>query len=175
MRLTSLLRAVLRSEGEFTTLGREVEVIEAYLDIERARFEQRLAVTIDVPATLRSIRVPPLVLQPLVENAVKHGIAPQRLGGAVVVCATLERGPAESGHLVLSVRDTGAGASAAALERGRATGVGLQNVERRLAGQFGSAASLSIRSTVGQGTIAEIRVPVDGPSGVEADPGRMAV
>src|SRR5205807_9290006 len=107
MRLTSLLRAVLRSEGEFTTLGREVEVIEAYLDIERARFEQRLAVTIEVPAALRTMRVPPLVLQPLVENAVKHGIAPLRAGGAVMVCATLDVGPGENGSLILTVRDTG--------------------------------------------------------------------
>src|SRR5947207_1555158 len=64
MRLTSLLRGVLRSEGEFTTLGRELEVIEAYLDIETARFEQRLRVSIDVPARLRSVPVPALVLQP---------------------------------------------------------------------------------------------------------------
>ncbi len=76
MRLTALLRGVLRSEGEFTTLGRELELIESYLDIERARFEQRLRVRIDVPPTLRDLRVPPLLLQPIVENAVKHGIAP---------------------------------------------------------------------------------------------------
>jgi sensor histidine kinase YesM len=160
MRLTSLLRAVLRSEGEFTTLGREVEVIEAYLDIELARFEHRLAVTIDVPIALRGIRVPPLVLQPLVENAVKHGIAPLRHGGAVAVRASLETGRTETGRLVLSVRDTGAGASAAALERGRTTGVGLQNVERRLAGQYGEAASLSIRSVPGEGTTVEVRLPI---------------
>ena len=87
MRLTSLLRGVLRSEGEFTTLGRELEIVEAYLDIEHARFEQRLRVRIDVPPGLRDIRVPPLLLQPLVENAVKHGIAPQRDGGEVSVSA----------------------------------------------------------------------------------------
>jgi two-component system LytT family sensor kinase len=160
MRLTSLLRAVLRSEGEFTTLGREVEVIEAYLDIELARFEHRLAVTIEVPFALRGIRVPPLVLQPLVENAVKHGIAPQRHGGAVTVCASLETGQAETGRLVLTVHDTGAGASAAALERGRTSGVGLQNVERRLLGQYGETASLSIRSVPGEGTTVEIRLPI---------------
>src|SRR5207244_489792 len=72
MRLTALLRSVLRSEGEFTTLGRELDLIEAYLDIEHARFEQRLRVRIDVPQALRTIRVPPLLLQPIVENAVKH-------------------------------------------------------------------------------------------------------
>ena len=160
MRLTSLLRAVLRSEGEFTTLGRELEVIEAYLDIELARFEHRLAVTIEVPFALRGIRVPPLVLQPLVENAVKHGIAPQRHGGAVTVRASLEAGQAETGRLVLTVYDTGAGASAAALERGRTSGVGLQNVERRLVGQYGKAASLSIRSVPGQGTTVEVRLPI---------------
>ena len=77
MRLTSLLRGVLRSEGEFTTLGRELDVIESYLEIERARFEERLRVRIDVPTALRRIRVPPLLLQPVVENAVKHGIAPR--------------------------------------------------------------------------------------------------
>ena len=59
MRLTALLRSVLRSEGEFTTLGRELELVEAYLDIEHARFEQRLRVRIDVPQVLRNIRVPP--------------------------------------------------------------------------------------------------------------------
>src|SRR5207237_6269311 len=75
MRLTALLRAVLRSEGEFTTLGRELEVVEAYLDIERARFEQRLRVRIDVPPGLAGLRVPPLLLQPIVATAVTHGIS----------------------------------------------------------------------------------------------------
>ena len=62
MRLTTLLRAVLRSEGEFTTLGHELEIVESYLEIERARFDERLRVRIDVPRRLRSLRVPPLVL-----------------------------------------------------------------------------------------------------------------
>ena len=169
MRLTALLRAVLRSEGEFTTLGREVEVVEAYLDIERARFEQRLLVTIDVPARLRTIRVPPLVLQPLVENAVKHGIAPQRLGGTVTIRATLELTGAEAGQLSMIVQDTGAGATPAALQLGRANGVGLQNVERRLAGQYGIAASLSIQSAPGKGTTVEIRLPVELKDAVDVD------
>src|SRR4029077_4183943 len=75
LRLTSLLRAVLRSEGEYTTLGREMDMVAAYLDIERARFEWRLQTTLDVPPELLSLRVPPLVLQPIVENAVKHGVS----------------------------------------------------------------------------------------------------
>src|ERR1700750_314753 len=59
LRLTSLLRGVLRSEGEFTTLGRELEIVESYLDIERARFEHRLRATVDVPPRLRNVRLPP--------------------------------------------------------------------------------------------------------------------
>jgi two-component system LytT family sensor kinase len=160
LRLTSLLRGVLRSEGELTTLGRELEVVEAYLDIERARFEQRLYVTVDVPSRLRSVRVPPLVLQPLVENAVKHGIAQKERGGQVVIRARIERTESDERQLALTVEDTGAGASAQALERGRASGVGLRNVERRLECLYGAAGSLSILTAPDAGTVVEIRLPV---------------
>jgi LytS/YehU family sensor histidine kinase len=169
MRLTSLLRAVLRSEGEFTTLGRELDVIESYLDIERARFEQRLHVTVDVPVDLRGLRVPPLLLQPIVENAVKHGIATLRLGGDVRVSARVEQSGREPAQLSLVVQDTGAGATADALEQGREAGVGLRNVERRLACQYGTAASLSIRTTPGAGTTVEIRLPVEWKAVVEPE------
>jgi two-component system, LytTR family, sensor kinase len=158
LRLTSLLRSVLRSEGEFTTLGRELDVIEAYLDIERARFEQRLRVTFDVPTRLRHIRVPALVLQPIVENAVKHGVAPRADGGEVSIVARVE--PGVPPRLSLSVCDTGAGASPETLRQGRERGVGLRNVERRLHGQYGPAASLSIQSTPGAGTVVNLRMPI---------------
>ena len=161
MRLTALLRGVLRSEGEYTTLGRELEIIESYLDIERARFEHRLLVRIDVPARLRTIRVPSLVLQPLVENAVKHGISPHRVGGQVTVRATLEGNRPAALQLALVVHDTGAGTTEAALQRGREAGVGLRNIERRLACQYGDSAWISIRVTPGEGTTVEIRLPVD--------------
>ncbi len=158
LRLTALLRGVLRSEGEFTTLGRELDLIESYLDIERARFEQRLSVLIDVPSELRRLRIPPLVLQPLVENAVKHGIAPAREGGAVRIAAQLDD---DTRTIVLTVSDTGRGATKTQLRRGRAEGVGLSNIERRLAAQFGADASLSIVSTPTVGTTVEIRLPTD--------------
>jgi two-component system LytT family sensor kinase len=160
MRLTALLRSVLRSEGEFTTLGRELELIESYLDIEHARFEQRLRVRIDVPAALRSLRVPPLLLQPVVENAVKHGIAPLRRGGEVTVSARLA--PAgDRRMLVLVVHDTGDSVGAAKLRAGRAIGVGLSNIERRLACHYGDAAALSIESTAGAGTTVTITMPAE--------------
>jgi two-component system LytT family sensor kinase len=168
MQLTSLLRAVLRSEGDFTTLGRELDMIESYLDIERARFEQRLHVVIDVPASLRNIRVPPLVLQPLVENAVKHGIAPLRAGGEVRVRATIERTSGLARSLLLVVQDTGAGATTEALRHGRENGVGLRNVERRLAGQYGAEASLTVHSVPGQGTTIELRLPPDSKAAPES-------
>src|ERR1700676_2147077 len=161
MRLTALLRGVLRSEGEYTTLGRELEIVESYLNIERARFEHRLLVRIDVPARLRTIRVPSLVLQPVVENAVKHGIAPHRLGGQVTVRATLEGKHPEARQLALVVHDTGTGTTEAALQRGRTTGVGLRNIERRLQCQYGGLAWMSIRTTPGEGTTVEIRLPID--------------
>jgi LytS/YehU family sensor histidine kinase len=161
MRLTALLRGVLRSEGEYTTLGRELEIVESSLDIERARFEHRLLVRIDVPARLRTIRVPSLVLQPVVENAVKHGIAPHRLGGQVTVRAMLDGARPEGRQLVLVVHDTGVGTTEAALQRGRKAGVGLRNIERRLACQYGDSAWISIRVTPGEGTTVEIRLPVD--------------
>jgi LytS/YehU family sensor histidine kinase len=160
MRLTALLRSVLKTEGEFTTLGRELEVVEAYLDIERARFEDRLQVRIDVPRSLRAARLPPLLLQPLVENAVKHGVAPQRAGGRVTVSASVGERAGDSYELSVVVEDTGAGATERALERGRERGVGLRNIERRLECQYGTRASLIIHSFPGRGTTAEIRLPV---------------
>jgi two-component system, LytTR family, sensor kinase len=159
MRLTALLRSVLRSEGEFTTLGRELDLIEAYLDIEHARFEQRLRVRIDVPQALRTIRLPPLLLQPIVENAVKHGIAPLRHGGDVTVIARIDASNPQT--LVLTVKDTGAGTTTRELERGRGDGVGLSNIERRLARQYGTAATLAITTVPGSGTTVEIRMPAD--------------
>ena len=159
MRLTALLRSVLRSEGEFTTLGRELDLIEAYLDIEHARFEQRLRVRIDVPQALRNIRLPPLLLQPIVENAIKHGIAPLRQGGDVAVMAAIDA--TDPGTLVLTVKDTGAGATAHELKKGREDGVGLRNIERRLIRHYGSSATLAITTASGSGTTVEIRMPAD--------------
>src|SRR5207245_4293969 len=175
MRLTGLLRAVLRSEGELTTLGREIDVIEWYLDIERARFDERLRVAIDVPARLRSIRVPPLVLQPLVENAVKHGIAAKGAGGEVVIVARVHEADESLRQLSVVVTDTGAGATPAAIERGRERGVGLRNVERRLQCQYGATASLSIRSVPDEGTTVEVRIPIAANVNATGSTDRVAV
>ena len=156
-RLTGLLRAVLkRSDGELGTFADELEIIRSYLGVESARFEERLSVTIDVAADLSQIPLPPLILQPLVENAIKHGITPQKEGGRLVLAARRE-GPT----LIITVLDTGAGVSATDLAQRRARGIGLSNVESRLAHYYGDAASITVRSAPGVGTTVEIRVPVE--------------
>ncbi len=158
MRLTELLRGVLkRSRGEFTSLGEELDLVDSYLAIEKARFEERLRVSIDVPPELRSLRIPPLLLQPLVENAIKHGITRQRSGGDVNIRAELEPGKT----LRVVINDTGLGASSEELARGREIGVGISNVERRLHGYYGDHASVEIISAHGCGTSVEIRIPVE--------------
>ena len=160
MKLTSLLRGVLRTDGEFVTLGEELALIAAYLDIERARFEERLRVSVDVPEQLLSLRLPSLLVQPLVENAIKHGITPSRFGGEVAIRARLETLSAAtngSGEVLnITVSDTGVGASEIELARGRRRGVGLSNIEQRLHCYSGQSASLRIKSTPGEGTVVEL-------------------
>lgn len=158
LRLTGLLRGVLRrSEGEFTTLGEEVELIADYLEIEQARFENRLQVKIDVPVSLCVLRIPALLLQPLVENAIKHGIAPWRAGGEVSVTARLDM---ESEKLYLQVKDTGAGASPAQISNGKNQGIGLANVERRLQVHYNHQAVMKMHVAPGQGMTIELVLPL---------------
>jgi signal transduction histidine kinase len=159
MRLTSLLRGVLRSAGPVATLDDEMKLIQAYLEVERARFEERLHVEVSIPAALRSANLPTLILQPLVENAIKHGISPQRRGGTISIEASADRA-SDPPRLVLRVRDDGAGATGHAIHRGRREGVGLQNVEDRLRVQYGGDASLSIESAPGLGTVVTATLPL---------------
>jgi hypothetical protein len=171
MQLTALLRGVLRSEGEFTTLGRELELVEHYLKIEHERFEERLRVGIDVPQALRHHRLPTLVLQPLVENAIKHGVAPSKTGGDVEVTASLVASPSTSlraspstslrasHQLQLTVRNTGAPLHGAS-ERVSGDHVGVDNVRRRLAGHYGDAARLTLTTEPNGQTIAQIVMPL---------------
>ena len=154
MRLTTLLRSVLRSEGEFTTLGHERELIECYLEIERERFEERLDARIDIPASLAHVSIPSLIVQPLVENAIKHGVAPARAGGRVVVSARLDRDV--EGLLRITVVNSGA---PLVREDSPASGIGLSNVERRLRCYYGEAATLSVTSSATGETVAELTIP----------------
>jgi hypothetical protein len=163
MRLSGLLRGVLRTGDEFVTIGEELDLIEAYLDIERARFEDRLRVFIDIPWELRRVRIPALLIQPLVENAVKHGISESITGGEVRIVVRLRQAVSEllSPGLVISVVDTGVGATQNSIERGKARGMGLLNVEQRLMRYSGGAGGFTINSTPGTGTTVELRILLD--------------
>jgi two-component system LytT family sensor kinase len=154
MKLTALLRGVLRSAEAATTLGEEIDLVTAYLDIERARFEERLLIDIDVPLELRGIRVPALMIQPLVENAIKHGIANSRSGGRVSI-----ESHAQGDGLAITVRNSGARVTEADIRRGRKRGVGLANLDARLHHQYGDAASLRLTVTADE-TQAEILLPI---------------
>ncbi|MFN2445583.1 MAG: sensor histidine kinase [Vicinamibacterales bacterium] len=157
MRLTTILRSVLRSDGEFTTLRRERELINSYLQIEQERFEERLEIRLEIPDELADCQIPALIVQPLVENAIKHGIAPARSGGLIRISAdtSLVDG---ARALRIAVLNTGA-PFVGRLHDGQG-GVGLENVERRLACYYGTAARLDVRSRDDGATIAELHLPV---------------
>ncbi|HEX7153159.1 MAG TPA: sensor histidine kinase [Thermoanaerobaculia bacterium] len=159
LRLTALLRGVLRSSGPIATLEDEMKLIESYLEVERARFEERLRVEVAIPRTLLPATIPTLLLQPLVENAIKHGISPQRRGGTIAIEASADH-TGDRPRLVLRVRDDGAGATDLAVRRGRREGVGLQNVEERLRVHYGDDAALSIESAPGLGTVVTATMPL---------------
>ncbi len=153
LKLTGLLRGVLRSTNEFQTLGQEMALIESYLLIEKARFEERLQIEIDIPVQLANLRIPSLLLQPIVENAVKHGISPRKDGGVVRIAAE-----DEGNCLVLRVSDSGSGVEMSELRRRIQQRVGLKNVERRLNLNFGERAELRFESSLEHGMLVEIRI-----------------
>lgn len=149
MRLTSLLRGVLhRSTTEFTTLGEEMDLVGAYLDLEQIRFEDRLTVILDVPEALRPRAIPTLMLQPLVENAIKHGLEPLRSGGTLRVSAATE-GTA----LRVVVADSGRWSAPAS-----PTGIGLGNLADRLNALYKGQATLDITASE-HGTSVTIALP----------------
>jgi len=143
------------------TLREELQLVDAYLAIEQSRFEERLRIERDVPDVLGDLLVPPLILQPIVENAVKHGIAKLRGGGTITIRARVESvGSAEDERLYLSVHDTGGGMTRDAFPRSGVPGVGLENVKNRLLRYYGDDGRLRIESHAGGGTLVELSLAV---------------
>ena len=159
-RLTSLLRASLsRTRRTAGTLGDELAVVRAYLDIQALRMAGRMTYEVDVDPGLEVVRMPPLLLQPLVENAVLHGIEPSAAGGRVVV-----RAERSDGVVLVGVTDDGVG-----LDPDTARpGVGISNVRERLRGAFGERGRLALAETPGGGVSAELRFPALLPADAEA-------
>jgi LytS/YehU family sensor histidine kinase len=149
-RLAALLRASLdATERGLVPLSRELELVRDYLEIEKARFGDRLAYTVDVGPAAAACDVPPLAVQTLVENSIKHAIAPRPRGGRIRVDAR-----AIDGQLLVNVWDDGPGFTTDAIRPGH----GLETVQGRLAARFGAAGRLSVQRRDG-GTAVTLAIP----------------
>ena len=147
-----LRRAALAATDAEATLGRQVDLLRAYLDLIALRMGARLNFRIDVPAELLTAPLPPMLLQPLVENAIKHGIEPAIGGGEVMVSAQRV-----GEGLILTVSDDGVGVRAE--QPGGSTGLGLANLRERLAALYGPHARLTIEDRE-PGTMVTITLPL---------------
>jgi signal transduction histidine kinase len=160
-RLIGFLRATLAaSRLAEHSLADEFARIDDYLSLMQVRMGDRLRASTTLPPELAAIAVPPLLLQPLVENAIKHGLEPQRGAGELRVVAALE-----GATLVLGVSDSGRGLEAAAAARARepaepGSGFGLAQVRERLRTLHGDAARFTLATRADGGTLAEIRLPI---------------
>lgn len=155
VRLSGLLRRLLRSQDHFVTLGEELDSIDEYLDIECVRFGPQLRVDKDIAPDTLDILVPSMILQPLVENSIKHGLSPKVGGGRI----TLRSRRAAHGTTI-EVIDDGLGvAPDSPAPSGAPAGIGLRNVRERLTVIYGSGAQLTLDSTPGRGTCARVEIP----------------
>ncbi len=168
LRLTDLLRHVLtRLDKELTTVGHEMDLVQAYLEIEQMRFEDRLTVHIEIPESVRDVSIPALIVQPLVENAVKHGIQPSASGGCVRITAWIPEGgdcreQSLTPMLHLQVWNTGGETDPVCNGNGRGTGLGLSNIRQRLSLHYGECAAIDVKSDVEQGTEVNLLIPLGG-------------
>jgi two-component system LytT family sensor kinase len=151
--LSDLLRHVVEESGrQQVPLGEELDFAQKYLDIQKVRFAERLQVTVDVPRELFPAQVPSLILQPMVENAVKHGIAKRVQGGAIRIAASRS-----NGRLTLTVYNDGPGLSAG-WEKAH-TGVGISNARTRLQNLYGDEFELSLQNQEPGGVEVSVSVP----------------
>ena len=155
--LIALLRASMptmreaNATGGVRELGREIAVIRPYLEILKVRMEERLITEIDVPEGLLSAEFPPMMIQSLVENSIKHGLEPKAEGGSLKVKAEIVHG-----KLQITVADTGLGFGRAATS---GTGVGLANIRERLSLLYGAKGSVTVTENQPSGTVVTIQVP----------------
>jgi two-component system LytT family sensor kinase len=154
VKLSGLLRRLQRSQEHFVTLREELEAIDEYLDIESIRFGPKLRIEKDIDPDSLDVVVPSMLLQPLVENSIKHGLAPKIGDGRITI-----RSVREKGHAIIDVIDNGVGVGPAHVERVKAGGIGLRNVNERLRVIYGANYELQLDSVPGQGTCARVVIP----------------
>jgi len=154
IRLSALLRRLLRSHEHFVTLRDELEAIDEYLDIEVIRFGPKLKVVKDIDPDTLDLIVPSMILQPLVENSIKHGFSRKVGPGAITI-----RSHRDHGRAVIEVEDDGMGFFAESLDQPMSSGIGLANVRERLRVIYGATYQLKLSSEPGKGTRARIEVP----------------
>ncbi|UYY60331.1 sensor histidine kinase [Sphingomonas sp. S2-65] len=154
-RLSSFLRYTLANEPTaHVTLSQEVETLKLYLEIEKMRFDERMRPHFDIDPRVAKARLPSLLLQPLVENAIKYAVTPQEEGADITITARL------TGERVqIAVSDTGPGLIEAKPRPTLSTGVGLANIRERLAQAYGSDHRIETRTNPGDGFSVEIEIP----------------
>src|SRR6266849_7463171 len=153
-KLSGLLRRLLRSTDHFVTLREELESIDEYLDIEVVRFGPQLKVTKHISPDTLDVIVPSMILQPLVENSIKHGLSRKVGEGRITIRSVLRNGRA-----IIEVADDGLGMSEERLEHAVGDGIGLSNVNERLRTIYGANYQLKLRSVPGEGTCASVEIP----------------
>ncbi len=160
LKLSKILRRLLGKHDEFVQLREEIEFVDDYLDIEVVRFgRDKLRVYKHLNPDTLDIVVPSILLQPLVENSIKHGLAPKVDGGSITIRSRLQEG-----KLIIQVEDDGVGMSAppavAAHSMGSGRGIGMVNVAERLHVLFGEEGKMIVQSRDGQGTLVMLELPV---------------
>ena len=153
-KLSGLLRRLMRSTDHFVTLREELASVDEYLAIEVVRFGPQLRVVKDISAETLDVIVPSMILQPLIENSIKHGLA-RKVGGGCITIATVRK----DGHAVIEVQDDGLGMSEERLEHAFDGGIGLSNVNERLRTIYGAHYRLKLTSVPGNGTRAMLEIP----------------
>ncbi len=154
-RLSAFLRYTLANEPTaHVTVAQEVETLKLYLEIEKMRFESRLRTSFDVDMRVEKARLPSLLLQPLVENAIKYAVTPQEEGADIALTARLT-----GDRVQITVSDTGPGLIGRKPRPSLSTGVGLANIRERLAQAYGADHSFVTRSEPGEGFSVQIEFP----------------